>query len=81
VSLILFIQTLTRTLFLLAAYPEYIEPLREEARRVISEEGWTKQAMNNLTRVDSLVKEVLRFNPGAVGKHHYLTTSFVQFIL
>ncbi|KAJ7208985.1 cytochrome P450 [Mycena pura] len=36
--------TLTAALYDLAMYPEHIEPMREEAERVIMHEGWTKAA-------------------------------------
>lgn len=65
-------QGLTRTLFLLAAHPQYIAPLREEVTRVISEEGWTKTAVNNLQKLDSVIREGMRVYPGAVGEYLFL---------
>ncbi|KAJ7445670.1 cytochrome P450 [Mycena latifolia] len=49
-------------LFDLAAYPSHIPALREEAERVIREEGWTKAALNNLHKADSFIRESQRMN-------------------
>jgi hypothetical protein len=37
--------------------------MREEAERVIGEEGWTKAALNNMTKIDSFLRESQRHNP------------------
>jgi len=52
----------TQALFHLAAHPEYIEPLREEMEAVILEEGWTKQAMGGMNKLDSFLKESQRLS-------------------
>ena len=52
----------------LGAYPEYVEPLREEVQRVIDEAGWTKDAMVKLRKMGSFVREVLRVDPGGASK-------------
>jgi len=51
----------TNALYLIATYPQYVQPLREEIEAVIKEEGWTKAAMNNLRKVDSFIKEAQRY--------------------
>ncbi|CCM07093.1 uncharacterized protein FIBRA_09420 [Fibroporia radiculosa] len=46
----------------LLSHPEYFEPLREEAESAIRAHGWTKQAMNQLVKTDSFLKESSRMN-------------------
>ncbi|KAG5651324.1 hypothetical protein H0H81_009077 [Sphagnurus paluster] len=50
-------------LFHLAEHPEYIKPMREEIEEVIEREGWTHNAMNQMFKVDSFIKESQRLNP------------------
>lgn len=54
-------QSLTEAVYDLAARPEYIRPLRDEAEQVIAAEGWTKNGMSKLWKLDSFLKESLRF--------------------
>jgi hypothetical protein len=60
-------QSFTQALFHLAAHPEYIEPLREEMEAVILEEGWTKQAMGRMNKLDSFLKESQRLSGLSAG--------------
>jgi len=53
----------TQALYYLAAYPEYMEPLREEVEEVTTREGWGKSALGKLHKVDSFLKESARLNP------------------
>ncbi|KAJ7730228.1 cytochrome P450 [Mycena maculata] len=53
-------MALTHALFDLTTYPEYVQPMREEAERVIKEEGWTKAALNSMHKIDSFVRESQR---------------------
>ncbi|KAJ3488342.1 hypothetical protein NLI96_g2932 [Meripilus lineatus] len=55
-------NSFTHALYHLAANPEYMKPLRDEAEAVIKEEGWTKAGMRKLRRLDSFMKESLRLN-------------------
>lgn len=52
-------MTFNHALYHLAAMPEYIQPMREEAENIIGKEGWTKAAMGKLHRVDSFLKETM----------------------
>jgi len=52
--------TLTAALYDLAMYPEHIEPMREEAERVIMHEGWTKAALGSMHKIDSFLRESQR---------------------
>nr|QEG13904.1 steroid 14alpha-hydroxylase [Curvularia lunata]QEG13905.1 steroid 14alpha-hydroxylase [Curvularia lunata]UXP88658.1 steroid 14alpha-hydroxylase [Curvularia lunata] len=56
-------MTVTNTMYTLAAMPEYLEPLREEIRNVMLDEGGviTSRALQRMEKLDSYMKEVLRF--------------------
>lgn len=63
----------THALFHLAARPEYIKALREEAELIIASDGWTKDSMQKMPLLDSFLREVQRyegFNLGASGELH-----------
>jgi len=53
-------QTLTHALLNLASHPWYIEPLREEAREITEQYGWTKDSMAMLVRTESFLRESQR---------------------
>jgi hypothetical protein len=54
----------THAIYNLAAYPEYVEPLREEIQSVMSEEGiWTKKRVIKMRKLDSFIKESMRMHP------------------
>lgn len=55
-------NSFTHALYHLAARPEWIAPLREEAEAVIGDEGWTKNAMGRLVKIDSFMRESQRYN-------------------
>ncbi|EJD07459.1 cytochrome P450 [Fomitiporia mediterranea MF3/22] len=55
-------NSFTHALFHLAAEPQYIHPLRDEIEQVIKEEGWSKVAMTKMWKLDSFMKESMRFN-------------------
>lgn len=50
-------------MYYLALYPEYWEPLREEVKNTTISEGWTKAALDQMSRIDSFIKESLRLHP------------------
>ncbi|KAJ7473570.1 cytochrome P450 [Mycena latifolia] len=54
-------MALAAVLFDLTAYPEHILPMREEAERVVAEEGWSKAALATCTRSTRLT------GPGALA--------------
>ncbi|KAG6330777.1 hypothetical protein ID866_8313 [Astraeus odoratus] len=54
-------NTFTQALYLLAANPEYALLLREEVERIVEEDGWTKEALGKMRRIDSFLKETLRY--------------------
>jgi hypothetical protein len=49
-------------LYRLLAHPEYIEPLRQEVDAVITEEGWTKAAIDKMHKIDSFLRETQRID-------------------
>ncbi|KAL8369611.1 hypothetical protein RB595_000103 [Gaeumannomyces hyphopodioides] len=54
---------LTQTMLHLAANPEAVEVLRQEALEVLSANGWKKTALVNLKLLDSAIKEAQRLKP------------------
>ncbi|KJA16226.1 hypothetical protein HYPSUDRAFT_47536 [Hypholoma sublateritium FD-334 SS-4] len=60
-------MALTNALYDLAAYPQYVEAMREEVEAVISSEGWTKAAMGKMRKVDSFLKESQRLATGGLS--------------
>lgn len=53
-------QSFTHALYFLAANPQYLQPLRDEADAVVRREGWSKAALGHMRRVDSFLKETQR---------------------
>lgn len=63
-------QTFVHALYHLAANPEYIQPLREEAETVLREEGgWSKAALGRMIKIDSFFKESQRVNGVSASEH------------
>lgn len=61
--------TVTNTMFTLVSKPEYIKPLQEEIRQAIAEEGGvTYRAVQKMEKLDSFMKEVLRFHGPSLSK-------------
>jgi cytochrome P450 len=53
----------THAAYNLAAYPEYIEPIREEIEFAIKNEGLTKKSLTRMCKLDSFIKETMRMHP------------------
>ncbi|SPQ25579.1 258d739b-6356-4995-8922-698f1a5f90e4 [Thermothielavioides terrestris] len=71
--------TTTNVFYNLAAYPQYIPELRDEIRTVLAEHGgvFTSAALQAMKKVDSFLKETMRFTPaGAVSFQRKVTKSF-----
>ena len=60
---------MTHVLYDLAARPEYLQPLREEIEAVIATDGWTKAGMGKMWKLDSLLRETLRYYGLALCEH------------
>jgi cytochrome P450 len=63
-------MTVTSILYTLAVTPEYITPLREEIRNVMANNNGiiTSRALQQMEKVDSYMKEVIRFYPTGFSK-------------
>ena len=63
-------MAMTHSIYDLAAHPEYIQPLRDEAHQVLRKHGgqFNKQALAEMRLMDSFMKESQRVNPLALGK-------------
>jgi len=67
----------TSIIFDLAAHPEYIQPLRDEIKQVIDEDGYEiegdgfkklkKSSIPKLWKLDSFMKESQRLTPPGLG--------------
>lgn len=55
-------QSMTAALYDLAKYPEYMLPMREEAERVVAEQGWTRRSVSDMHRIDSFLRESQRLS-------------------
>ncbi|KAM5541320.1 hypothetical protein V8D89_004874 [Ganoderma adspersum] len=55
-------NTITHALNRLAEHPELLAPLREEIETSISADGWTSAALANMWKLDSLLRETLRYH-------------------
>ncbi|KIL65509.1 hypothetical protein M378DRAFT_76984, partial [Amanita muscaria Koide BX008] len=55
-------MSFTYVMYELATRPEYVKPLRDEIEAVIKEEGWSKDSIRKLRKVDSFIKESLRLS-------------------
>ena len=53
-------ETMTMCLLQLCDLPELTEPLRDECRSVLSNRGWTKQALQEMKLLDSFMRECQR---------------------
>ncbi|KAF5011269.1 hypothetical protein FDECE_2622 [Fusarium decemcellulare] len=54
---------LMQVIYDLAMHPEYVDPLREEVRKTIGENGWKKSSLYNMKLLDSVIKESQRLKP------------------
>jgi hypothetical protein len=56
-------------LYNLAVTPEYLQPLREEIRTAIADNGSiTTRALQQMEKLDSYMKETMRFYPAGFSK-------------
>ncbi len=57
------IIAVAQLLFDLCAHPEYVEPLRQEAIEVLRSNGYTRQALADMKKMDSFMRESQRLSP------------------
>ncbi|KIL63125.1 hypothetical protein M378DRAFT_164814 [Amanita muscaria Koide BX008] len=55
-------MSFTYIMYELATRPEYAEPLRDEIEAVIKEDGWSKDSVSKLWKMDGFIKECLRLS-------------------
>lgn len=55
----------THLLYDIAAYPSYIGPLRQEIETLITSEGWQAKTIRKMYKLDSFLRESLRYHSGA----------------
>jgi len=60
----------THALLYLAACPQYIPILREEAGTCIQEHGWTREGISKMRKIDSFMLEVARLSPNMLTGIH-----------
>ncbi|KAJ7853056.1 cytochrome P450 [Mycena olivaceomarginata] len=60
-------MALINALYDLAAYPDHISLMCEEAEHVVTAQGWTKAALGNMHKIDSFLRESMRLNVGPVA--------------
>jgi hypothetical protein len=48
--------------------PQYVAPLREEIEETVGRLGWTKDAIGQMPKLESFMKECMRMNPLGVGE-------------
>ncbi|KAJ7937373.1 cytochrome P450 [Mycena leptocephala] len=61
-----FCQTFTHALFNLAAFPSSVEEMREEADRIVEEEGWSKVSVAKMHKIDSFLRESQRYSGNSI---------------
>lgn len=64
-------EALAHALHHLCQHPEIIEPLREEAARVLRTHGWSKTALHQMKLMDSFLKESQRFHRETWGMQRF----------
>ncbi|RWA14714.1 hypothetical protein EKO27_g325 [Xylaria grammica] len=58
------VEVVMNCLYELVERPEYIEPIREEMRQVLAEDGgWGKRSASRMLKTDSFIKEISRHYP------------------
>ncbi|PKY03130.1 cytochrome P450 [Aspergillus campestris IBT 28561] len=58
---------LTNVMYDLTAYPEFIQPLRDEIRQIVKEDGVLKKtSLTKMKLMDSVMKESQRVNPTSI---------------
>ncbi|KAF9244075.1 cytochrome P450 [Melanogaster broomeanus] len=58
-------NSFTQALYNLATNPQYIQPLREEVESVVATEGWSKDALGKMYKIDSFLRESQRIEGNA----------------
>ena len=59
-------QAFTHALYNIAAYPQYVQPLREEIEGIVAQDGWSKASLGKMRKLDSFFKETMRLADGSL---------------
>ncbi|KAJ7067797.1 cytochrome P450 [Mycena amicta] len=59
-------NTFSHALLDLAAFPESVEELREEAEKIVAQEGWSKESVGKMHKIDSFLRESQRYNGNSI---------------
>ena len=51
---------LSCALYEVTTRPEYMQPLRDEVEEMLCQDGWTKEGISKLHKMDSFFKEIHR---------------------
>lgn len=66
-------ESTTQALIDISRNPDVVQPMREEIVAVVSENGWTKAALQKLKLMDSFLKESQRYTPmGEVSMNRFV---------
>ncbi|EJF59354.1 cytochrome P450 [Dichomitus squalens LYAD-421 SS1] len=55
-------NSLVHALYDLGAFPEYIQPIRDEIESIVAVDGWTKEGISKMSKLDSLLRESQRIH-------------------
>lgn len=53
-------------IFELVSRPDYIEQLREEILMVVAQEGWTKNSLSKMGKLESFMMECMRLHSSTI---------------
>ncbi|KAI0206355.1 cytochrome P450 [Astrocystis sublimbata] len=68
------VEVVMNCVYELVQRPEYIEPIREEMRQILAEDGgWGKRSAGRMLKTDSFIKEISRFYPPSAIAFRRLT--------
>lgn len=70
-------ELVKQTILDICCHSELIEPLRDEMRQAIGENGWTTAGLFKMKLLDSVLKETQRLKPGALGQYIYPPSSTI----
>ncbi|KAJ6539016.1 cytochrome P450 [Mycena capillaripes] len=59
-------NTFTHALYNLAAFPSSVKEMREEADRIVKEEGWSKVSVGKMHKIDSFLRESQRYSGNSI---------------
>ncbi|PPR01224.1 hypothetical protein CVT26_015299 [Gymnopilus dilepis] len=67
---------LSDSLVNIASYPEYVTQIRNEIEDVLEEEGWSREALAKMVKLDSFMKESMRLGAGGFTGNRRILRDF-----